>query len=279
MRLEEIPPRTTAAPPTRPSLATTQKALFSLVTGRRGDDPALDVDALVVSDARGSAAERVGVYANMYRLRLAEALESQFPRLARWLGADDFAALAAAYVHDHPSRHPSLRHIGEGLPGWLAAQRHAPFIRGLAALEWARTDVFDLPDESVLTIAAVRLWPPERFGEFPLRLITAQRLITVPAGTAHLWDTLGADQVEPPGKPAYGRDSEALLVWREGAVVYHRALDEREHAALARAATGTAFGALCESLLDGDDEEVAVRQAYAWMSTWLADGIVAEGPS
>jgi hypothetical protein len=272
-------PAVAMAPAPRPSLATTQKALLSLITGRQGDGPDVGVDAnaLVVGDARGTAAERVAVYANMYRLRIAEALESQFPRLARRLGPDDFADLAAAYVHDHPSRHPSLRFIGERLPGWLAGRQHAPLTRGLAALEWARADVFDLADEAVLAIAAVRSWPPERFGAFPLHLIAAHRLLVVPAGTAALWDALGADAVEQPGESPSGDDTEALLVWRDGTMVYHRRIDEREHTALAHAAAGTAFGVLCESLLDGDagaGEEAAVHQAYTWMSTWLADGLL-----
>ena len=148
-------------------LAATQEALLSMITGRPGGTR-FGAGDLVVGDERASAEHRVGVYAYMYRLRMAEALESQFPRLAKLLGPDDFANLSAAYVHDEPSRHPSLRYLGQRLPGWMAAGGAAsPIHVGLAQLEWARTDVFDLADESTLTLGALRSWPLERFGEFP----------------------------------------------------------------------------------------------------------------
>lgn len=277
----------------RPSLASVQSALLSLITGRdEGRGRSLTAAALVVSDARGSAEERIAVYAYMYRARMVEALESQFPRLAKHLGSADFAALCAAYIDDHPSRHPSLRHLGQRLPGWLQAHRpEHPLLGGLAALEWARTDVFDALDEPLLTMDDVRAWPAEQFGELPLRLMGAHRVVTVPAGTSALWDGLlvpegggsgAADRarpgaVEQPGERDEQRNDKAdevLLVWREGTMVFHRPVQPAERAALALARVGTAFGVICDSLLQVNDEEAATRQAFAWMAAWLADGLL-----
>src|SRR5438552_11615450 len=78
-------------------LPSTQTALLAMIADAAPHRFTPVADALVVSDARASAHERVQVYAYMYRARIAEALESQFPRLARLLGADAFAALAFAY--------------------------------------------------------------------------------------------------------------------------------------------------------------------------------------
>jgi hypothetical protein len=255
-----------------------QTALMSLITCRDAGLVVPDAATLIVSDARATANERVHVYFHMYRARIVEALESQFPRLAKHLGADAFAELAAAYISDEPSRHPSLRYVGERLPGWLAA-RHAgaPTLVGLAALEWARADVFDLADDPAMSLEAVRDWPADRFAELPLHLVTAHRLVTVPAGTAALWDSLGDDLVSPaPDAVADVREveTESLLVWREGTVVYHRLVDAAERAALQLAAAGAPFGVLCESLLATRGEEAAVSQAYTWTSTWFADGLV-----
>lgn len=251
---------------------------MALITGRDGGLVVPDASTLIVSDARASADERLHVYAHMYRARIVEALESQFPRLAKLLGADDFAELAAAYISDEPSRHASLRYVGERLADWLAAHRpDSPALVGLAALEWARADVFDLADDWALSLEAVRDWPPERFAELPLQLVTAHRLVTAPAGTAALWDSLTDDVVSPAAERAahsVEADPQSLLVWREGTVVYHRLIDAAEHAALQLAAPGTHFGVLCESLLATHDEPAAIAQAYAWMSTWLADGLV-----
>jgi len=264
--------------PERASLASQQTALLALVTGRDAGLVVPDASALVVGDARATADERVHVYFHMYRARIVEALESQFPRLARQLGADAFAELAAAYISDEPSRHPSLRYVGERLPGWLAARRaDAPTLAGLGTLEWARADVFDLADDAKLSLEDVRGWPMERFAELPLHLVTAHRLMTVPAGTAALWDSLGDDVVGAAADAVAGSlapETESLLVWREGTVVYHRLVDAAEHAALRLAAAGSHFGVVCEALLATHGEDGAVAQSYTWMSTWLADGLV-----
>jgi hypothetical protein len=248
---------------------------MALITGQDAGVVVPDPAALVVSDARASAEARMHVYAHMYRARIVEALESQFPCLAKLAGADEFAELAAAYIGDEPSRHWSLRYVGERLPGWLAAHRpESPALAGLAHLEWARTAVFDLVDEPTLTLDTLRAWPTERFGELPLRLVTAHRLVAAQAGTAKLWDSLGGDLVNRGDADLASVGAESLLVWREGTAVYHRPVDEPERAALELASQGACFGVLCESLLASHGEEAAVLQAYAWMSTWLADGLL-----
>lgn len=262
--------------PLRPSLASIQTAAMALITGRDAGGPVPEASSLFVSDARGSAQERIAVYAYMYRARLAEALESQFPRLAKRLGPEAFSELASAYVTDEPSRHPSLRHLGQRLPDWLAARRpDAPAIVGLARLEWARADVFDLVDQATLTLEGVRAWPPDRLGELPLRLLEAHRLVAVAPGTAKQWDALGGVAGRASGQTVRGGDSERLVVWREGTSVYHRVVDDDEHAALELASLGVTFGEICESLLVSHGEEAAIARAYAWMSTWLADGLLA----
>jgi hypothetical protein len=259
----------------RPSLASTQAAVMALITGRETGTVVPDVDGLIAGDTRASAEERMHVYAHMYRARIVEALESQFPRLAKRLGPDDFAELAIAYITDEPSRSPSLRDVGARLPAWLAARRpESPDLVGLAALEWARADVFDLVDEPTLSLGALRSWPMETFGELPLRLIAAHRLVTVPGGTLHLWDALGADAENVRTEPSDAEGPECLVVWRDGTLVYHRPITEGERAALQLAAMGTHFGVVCESLLAAQGEEAAVTQAFGWMSTWLADGLI-----
>src|SRR4051812_42348866 len=166
-----------------------QAAVMSLITGRGAGDPGVEAGALIVGDVRASADERLHVYAHMYRARIVEALESQFPRLAKMLGPEAFAELASAYITDEPSRHPSLRYVGERLPAWLSGAQvpDSRLLAGLAQLEWARADVFDLADDRMLTPESLRAWPMEHFGELPLQLVTAHRLVTVPSGTSQLW--------------------------------------------------------------------------------------------
>jgi len=251
-------------------LASIQAALLSRITGLELG-PAFDLASVVGGDARGSAGERLAVYAFMYRSRLVEALESQYPRLARLIGDDAFADLTAAYVADHPSRHPSLRELGRALPDWLSAQDpHDPALAPLAALEWARADVYDLADEPAMTLDAPRAFPPERFGELPLKLIAAHRFVDVAPGTEALWDGLGSEAAAPParsGVPTEGAPSATLLVWRQGIAVYHRAVGPEERGALALLAAGTKFGVICDQLCAAHGDDAAAARAFAWLST------------
>ena len=259
-----------------PELRAVQDGLFALITGRPPAAAASaaaesSAEALVESDAGAGAAERVHVYAHMYRARIAEALESQFPRLARGLGAEAMAELAFAYVSDHPSRHPSLRWLGQRLPAWLEANRPAlPWLAELAHLEWARADVFDAPDQPLLSLDAVRAWPPDQLAALPVQTVAAHRLVTTDHAIADLWDRLGAGA--PLDAPARARES--LLVWRQDVSVFHRTVDEPQRAALELAAKGTTFGTLCDRLAARLSEEAAIAEAFRWLSTWLADELL-----
>jgi hypothetical protein len=256
----------------RATMKTAYDGLMQLITGRAPDGAASEApaaEALVVGDHRAGAAARVHVYRHMYRARIREALESQFPRLAKRLGADRFAELAFAYVSDEPSRHPSLRFIGRKLPDWLAghARPEEAWLADLARLEWARADVFDAADETPLTIDDLRGWPQDRFAELPLQLVGAHRIVTAAHRVANRWDGDGG------GDAATG-EGESLLVWRQGVAVYHRVVDGDERAALALTAEGTTFGVLCDRLLDDRPAEQATAQAFAWLSTWTADELL-----
>lgn len=286
-------------------LAEVQAALLSYITGLpapggAGGAPLPDVADLIEGDERAEARERLAVYAYMYGARLREALESQFPRLARLVGAARFADIAAAYAADHPSRDPSLRSLGARLPEWLEGRRAcAAWLADLARLEWARADVFDAADEPLLAVDDLRAWPADRFGALPVRLVAAHRVVTADDAIADLWDGAGRrgdgnahehagdgdcdGEVPPAPSVAEARDpaGETLLVWRQAAAVYHRAVDEDEAAALALAAKGTSFGLVCESLAarHAGDVEAAAARAFGWLSTWLADGLLISSPS
>ena len=276
------------APMPTPATGSIHDGLMALITGRIGAGSALpDPKTLVLGDARATAEERVHVYAHMYRARMVEALESQFPRLARRLGAEAFSALTLDYITDQPSRHPSLRFVGQGLVAWLAAHPAAlpapePALLELARLEWARADVFDAADETPLTLDTVRAWPADDFAALPLRLIQAHRLLTVAHPVAGLWDALGADPADqadggadgPARLPSPAPSAGALLIWRQGVSVFHRAVDQSERAALETMVAGTTFGAVCDALLAEREAADATAQAFSWLSTWSSDELL-----
>ncbi len=167
-----------------PALAELQRRFFELVTGPQGiaqelarrGIPEPELAAIIAGDARASAVERLDVYANMYFFRILEVLRADYPKLAAVVGAETFHDLATDYLQAHPSRHPSLRFVGAALPDFLA--RHAlgatrAWLAELAALEWARVDVFDRADAEVLAHAALSALAPEAFAALALAPVPA----------------------------------------------------------------------------------------------------------
>ena len=149
----------------------------------------------------------------------------------------------------------------------------------LAALEWARVDLYDQADEAAMTWDAPRAWPPERLGELPLRLIAAHRFVEVDRGTEALWDALSPDTRGAPADLGASIDDDrgaTLLVWRQEIAVYHRALPPDERDALAAIADGSCFGVICERLAALHGDEAAAARAFAWLSTWLTDGLLVQ---
>lgn len=255
------------------TLAETQDALFAHITGSIDGELAAP-DSFVVGDLRANAAERIAVYAFMYRARLVEALESQFPRLAKSLGSEGFTELAHGYVDEHPSTQPSLRFLGGSFADWLARRRPALTLADLARLEWARADIFDARDEVALGVDAIRAWPQERFAELPVRLIDAHRLLVLAEGTAERWRRIG-DQESAQNQDIAAPASEAVLVWRQGVAVYHRTVDAAEMTVLELAATGTSLGRICECAGARTDVGDAVGQSFRWIWGWANDQLLA----
>jgi hypothetical protein len=272
-----------------PALAELQRLFFELVTapegvarelGKRRLPPAR-VEAAIAGDARASAVERLDVYANMYFFRIVDALRGDYPKLLGAVGEDAFHNLATDYLQAHPSRHPSLRFVGAALPGFVrdhALGAGRPWLAELAALEWARADVFDRADAAPLTREALAAVPPAGFASIALRVAAAVELVPAAFRVEETWR--GLEDGGEPAAPGQAPAGHALLVWRRDVTVYHRTLEARERRALGAVSSGivTTFGALCAALADGTldrlDDEQAAAAAVVLLGAWLADEIL-----
>ena len=114
------------------NLAETQEVFWNAL---RGDVAGLDACFADTPDL--PAAERVGIYAQMYVFRQVDALREDFPLLVKKLGDEAFFQLAERYVLAHPSEDPDLGRLGRRFAEFCPEE-----LRALAALEWARSEVF-----------------------------------------------------------------------------------------------------------------------------------------
>jgi len=93
----------------------------------------------IVSDTL-DARMRLQIYADAYRLRLIEALETDFVALRAALGPEEFDRLGRAYIDANPSDHYSVRYFGRNLGRFLAQTdpyREQPVLADIARFEWA----------------------------------------------------------------------------------------------------------------------------------------------
>jgi hypothetical protein len=204
---------------------------------------------VVLPSASLTASERVGIYHGMYLARMSEALESDYPALARFLGPAGWGRLVAAYVQAHPSRSYTLNALGRHLPAFVRTARvpRPAFCRDLARLEWAVTEVFDAPQTPPLVEADLAAVAPADWERVRLVPVAALRLIVLDhdAG-AHLDALRGGRRRRPP------------VTRRRNRVVVYR----RDYAVFRREQTPAAF-ALLEDLVKGLPAGRALRRARA----------------
>jgi len=271
-------------------------ALGAAALHREGTLESEDLAFLVRSDATLSAVEHVDIYADMYFYRLRDCLAEDFPKLAAQLGEARFHNLITDYLLAHPSSHFSLRELGRALPGFLAGHalaRELPALADLAALEWARGDVFDETDATPLSQHLLLERGAAAPEIFRLALVPAARLLRIDPSVLPLWKRLGAvdhaDEKDGTAPGAVGRANDAretntsthrkescdVVVWRKGFGVYHRSLPADEARCLeALSAGGATLARLGEIASAHAPPERAGQRLAELLALWTMDQFV-----
>jgi len=215
------------------------------------------------------AVARAGIYADMYRARLQDALRSDFPNLARLVGDEGFSELSWAYGAAHPSASSDIGQFGRHLPDFLEAH---PGTRGdeadLARLEWALAQAFTAKDAQPARQEALgRLG--EAAAEARFAFVPALDVLVLSHDVLPLWQQLEAESEE---LPALDSRPVSVVVWRKGFQVLHRALSLAEAEALERARGGGTLALVCEAFSEAED---ARGEAFRTLAAWFQDGWVA----
>ena len=170
--------------------------------------------------------DRLDVYARMFVYRQVDALRTDFPETAARLGDEAFFALVERYVRAHPSEHPDLGRLGRHFAAFCPDD-----VRELAALEWARAEVF-------LEAEAPAVSADEFSRTLQIRIIPALRLASRTA------------------------------VWRKGFEVQEVELAAEEARALALAIGGASFAEVCGAFSDAPTAYAALQ---SWIAEgWVA---------
>jgi hypothetical protein len=265
------------------SLRELQVRMAAAITGAPAEAGApartMDPVLLAVVDERGGlgAAQRLDIYADMYRTRLIDVLREDFPRVAAVVGDEGFRALADRYLARHRSTHPSVRYVGRWFTDFVAREAALPrFVADLARLEWARVEVFDAPDTEPLRRADLASLPASQWPTLRLRPIHACLVIECAWPAHEIWATVGDGAS---GRATTDRSEPTTIrVWREGWSVSHAAMGDLERRVFPLLQRGEPFARLCAAAERGLEPEAAAREVGSLLMRWLEDGLLVRLP-
>jgi hypothetical protein len=231
----------------------------------------------VVDQAPVGRKTRLAIYANAYRIRLQETLETDHEMLGLYLGDDLWDRMVDGYVDDHPSSYRSLRQYGDALPEWL--RNTPPFaewpqIRELALFERRLLVSFDAADACrvgavELTALPARCWPDIR-----LRFHPSVQPLRVDTNCVEIWRALKTGQTPP---DAATQPDSWWLLWRgEDRLTQFRSLPGEESTLLHHFLAGGNFAAACEQLLAAHPGGDIAQIGLGLLMNWLEAGLVRE---
>ena len=229
----------------------------------------------VIGTARVPVAMRLSVYGDAYRIRLAEALQANFPALARLLDSEDFGLLASRYVAAHDSSFFSIRYYGHELPQFLGQYPdyvEAPVLAELARWEWAMTGAFDAADATPLVHTDLSRLSPQQWAQLRFTWHPSVARLGLAWNVPQVWQAL-TDETERPGA-SLQREPVQWLLWRQGLTTYFRSLPATEARALDAARDSWPFGELCDLLCDEVGEAQAPTQAATLLRGWIDAGLI-----
>lgn len=192
-------------------------------------------------------------YRYAYGARLAGALASNYPVLARRLGGD-FAVLARKYAARRPSTHYNIRWYGAHLWRFL----HGAYA-DLARMEWALGLAFDAKDAPVLTQSRLRAVPVEAWADLPVAHHPSTLLLCMSWTAEKLWQETGEPR----------RERHALFVWRKDLRAQWRSASRQEAKALRALQRLGTLQRACEVL-----PEECLPQVGAWFAGWVQEGML-----
>lgn len=221
-----------------------------------------------------TAAERVGIYHGMYLARMREALESDYPGLARFLGEADWGQLVRSYVGAHPSGSYTLNVLGRALPDFVrtARVRRPAFCRDLARLEWAVTEVFDAPETPPLAEAALAAIAPREWEQARLLPVAALRLVVLEHDAGALLDALREGRRRPPVRRRRCR----VVVYRRNYAVLRREQPAAAFALLGDLVNGVTVGRALTRAAGRRAARLDADEAFRLFRDWSAMGLFRE---
>ncbi len=229
-----------------------------------------------ISTEKVSAETRLEIYSEAYRWRLVECLEANYPVLSRYLGDENFSALALGYVDEYPSEYRNVRWFGDRLAEFIADTEEFsdnPFVIELAKLEWILSLVFDAKEAPILAFSDFATISPEKWPNLILQFHPSVHRLNIAWNTVEIWEALMQEAEEYP-EPVMLETQEPWIFWRKDLEISFCAMPILEAKILDFSKDGKNWQTLCESLLPSMNEEEIPNFIAPLLGKWLQSGLI-----
>jgi hypothetical protein len=231
-----------------------------------------DIESTPMLSAKG----RLDIYAIAYRLRLKEAMTTDYDKLASYLGDERFDKLMEQYIDKFPSHTTNLRYFSVNLPELIRDETdysHIAEVYELACIERAFSDSFDAKDLQFSTIDDLATLPEEAWGTLSFEFQKSVQILWLDNNSFPIWKALADEEIPP---KAEKQTASAWILWRKSDLISHyRMLATEEIAILALAMKGENFAVMCEKLLDFYSEDETPMKAIVFLQSWIAEEMLA----
>ncbi len=225
------------------------------------------------------SAQRLGIYHNAYRVRLADVLADSFAKTNLYMGSDTFAQEATEFAVAHPPLTRSLSRYGADFPSFLAARYpDNPELHQLAQLDWDLRTRFDGADHGALTAAALQPdgdapAPDWLTWQAPLHPSLLMRSVTTNA--VALWRAIDGDLEVPEAQ--HFSEARTLAIWRKELQPHFQTLDAGEAVFIQHLLDGASIESAAD-VLAGSSTLPDPALLGQWLQQWLTDGLLALPP-
>lgn len=217
--------------------------------------------------------QRLAVYANMYPLRMRDALATDFPVVKRILGEEGWNGLIDGYIVDHFSRHTNLNQLGKHVPAYVKTRKDLPnvgFVAEMAELEQSMVEVFDAPESPAASVTELAELPPEQWATARFHPIAAFRLCAFSYPVNAYLQATKEDRDPPRIKKA----QTYTAIYRKNFTVWRMNLTRPQYRIVKLFQEGHCVIDALEKATKGGGSDLAgtAQQLRVWFQEWFAEG-------
>lgn len=242
-----------------------QQAFFGHLLGQPSD-----IASAIQSTPQRSAIDRLSIYTTGYRLRLKEALTTDFDQLYSYMGDELFDQLMDAYIDTYTSENTSLRYYSQHMLELLSTQQ--PFCNYVELLELAKIELafnhsFDAANCTPFNAQALTQIEAEDWESLCIHFHSSLQIIDLTRNSFPIWKALSEQQTPPESI----EEPSTWVIWRKDLISRYKRIDAIEADILKHAVNANNFSQLCTEMANYHPEDQAPVQIINLLQLWISE--------